>query len=86
VAEYELIARQTTELEEKVMELHPELNGVTASEADVRFLKKAQTLDTYGIDPHPVKVALYSWPVALCGMWIAGLFVRLSKLVSLFSV
>lgn len=56
VAEYELVARQSAELEEKVMEYHQELKGLTASESDVLFLKKAQGLDTYGIDPHPVKV------------------------------
>jgi hypothetical protein len=40
------------------MELHQhqELKGLTAAESDVLFLKKAASLDTYGVDPHPVKV------------------------------
>jgi hypothetical protein len=58
-AEYEVVARQSPELEEKAMELHQKLKGLTPSEADTLFLKKAATLDTYGVDPHPVKV-LYS--------------------------
>ncbi len=56
IADYELVSRQSHELEEKVMELHQKLKGLTPSEADLLFLKKAATLDTYGIDPHPVKV------------------------------
>lgn len=56
ISDYELVSRQSHELEEKVMELHQKLKGLTPSEADILFLKKAATLDTYGIDPHPVKV------------------------------
>lgn len=56
ISDYELVSRQSHELEEKVIELHQKLKGLTPSEADTLFLKKAATLDTYGIDPHPVKV------------------------------
>ncbi|CAL8138232.1 unnamed protein product [Orchesella dallaii] len=55
ISDYELVSRQSHELEEKAMELHQKLKGLTPSEADILFLKKAATLDTYGIDPHPVK-------------------------------
>lgn len=55
-AEYELVSRQTQELEDKSMELHQKLRGLTPMEADTLFLKKAATLDTYGLDPSPVKV------------------------------
>lgn len=55
-AEYELVARQSQELEEKAIELHEKLKGLTPIEADTLFLKKAATLDTYGLDPCPVKV------------------------------
>lgn len=58
ITDYELVARQTHELEEKAMELHQKLKGLTPSEADILFLKKAATLDTYGIDPNPVKVSM----------------------------
>ncbi|XP_021961283.1 FERM domain-containing protein 5 isoform X2 [Folsomia candida] len=54
-AEYELISRQTQDLEEKAMELHQKLRGLTPTEADTLFLKKAASLDTYGLDPCPVK-------------------------------
>jgi len=56
VADYELLSRQLPELEEKAMELHQKLKGLTPSEADILFLKKASSLDTYGVDPQPVKV------------------------------
>ncbi|CAG7786897.1 unnamed protein product [Allacma fusca] len=53
--DYELVSRQSPQLEEKAMELHQKLKGLTPSETDILFLKKAATLDTYGVDPHPVK-------------------------------
>ena len=56
MADYELLSRQLPELEEKAMELHQKLKGLTPSEADILFLKKASSLDTYGVDPQPVKV------------------------------
>lgn len=31
--------------------------GQVPSEAEANFLKKASTLDTYGVDPHQVKVS-----------------------------
>ena len=55
-ADYELVSRQSAQLEEKAIELHQKLKGLTPSEADILFLKKSATLDTYGVDPHPVKV------------------------------
>ncbi len=33
-------------------------SGQVPSEAEGNFLKKACTLDTYGVDPHPVKVSI----------------------------
>lgn len=57
IAQYELVSRQTPEFEAKVMELHQPLKGTSAAESDEAFLKKAIALDTYGVDPHPVKVS-----------------------------
>jgi len=33
-------------------------SGQTAAEAEANFLVRACQLDTYGVDPHPVKVAV----------------------------
>lgn len=40
-----------------MIEIHKnELKGKTAAEVETLFLKKACVLDTYGVDPHAVKV------------------------------
>ena len=62
-ADYELVSRQSQQLEEKAIELHQKLKGLKPSETDILFLKKAATLDTYGVDPHPVKVR-YRYPTS----------------------
>lgn len=51
--------KQTLQLEEKMIDIHKnELNGKTAAEMETMFLKKACVLDTYGVDPHAVKVRI----------------------------
>lgn len=55
--ELKILLKQTLQLEEKIMEIHKnELKGKTAAEVETLFLKKACVLDTYGVDPHAVKV------------------------------
>ena len=58
VQQCRLLVRQTPKLEEKIEEIHSSLAGTTTPQAETHFLKKAATLDTYGVDPHPVKVTL----------------------------
>lgn len=56
VGEFKLVLNQTPRIEANVMELHKnELKGQTPAEAELNFLKRAAALDTYGIDPNPVK-------------------------------
>lgn len=44
-------------IEEKIMEIHQkQLKGQSPSQAENIFLRIACQIDTYGIDPHPVKV------------------------------
>ncbi|XP_071442832.1 FERM domain-containing protein 5 [Hetaerina americana] len=56
VSEHKLLLKQTPKIEEKIVEIHQmQLKGQPPSAMETAFLKKAYTLDTYGVDPHPVK-------------------------------
>ena len=57
VAEQKLLLKQTLKIEEDIMELHQtQMRGQTLEITETNFLRKACQLDTYGVDPHPVKV------------------------------
>lgn len=55
VTEFKMLPKQNSRQEEQIMELHKTLSGQVPAEAESNFLKKASTLDTYGVDPHQVK-------------------------------
>ncbi|XP_049830490.1 FERM domain-containing protein 5 isoform X3 [Schistocerca gregaria] len=56
VSDFKLLLKQTPEIEGKIMELHQtQLRGQTPAQTETNFLRKACQLDTYGVDPHPVK-------------------------------
>ncbi|GIY64675.1 FERM domain-containing protein 5 [Caerostris darwini] len=56
VSEFKLLLKQTQRLEEKISEIHQtQLRGQVPAVAEMNFLRKACLLDTYGVDPHPVK-------------------------------
>ncbi|XP_022672198.1 FERM domain-containing protein 5-like isoform X2 [Varroa destructor] len=44
-----------SEIESRIERIHETLKGISATEAQDLFLKRAATLESYGIDPHPVK-------------------------------
>lgn len=56
ISDFKILLKQTPKIEEKIMELHPTLKNHSPLMAETAFLKKASVLDTYGVDPHPVKV------------------------------
>ena len=70
VSEMNLMLNQTEKLEQQVEDYHSgrlgALHGISPSQAVNAFLRKAATLDTYGIDPHPVKVGIYIAASYLC--------------------
>lgn len=59
VSDVPLVLNQTEKFEQQVERFHcgksGNLPGISPTEAVNLFLRKAATLDTYGIDPHPVK-------------------------------
>lgn len=56
VQDLRLLLKQTPQIEEKIMELHQtHLVGQSPQEVETNFLRRACSLDTYGVDPHPVK-------------------------------
>ncbi|XP_042203992.1 FERM domain-containing protein 5-like isoform X3 [Homarus americanus] len=55
ISDFKILLKQTPKIEEKIMELHSTLKNHTPLMAETCFLKKASILDTYGVDPHPVK-------------------------------
>ncbi|PSN38304.1 FERM domain-containing protein 5 [Blattella germanica] len=56
VSEFKLLLKQTPEIEEKIIDIHQtQLKGQTPAQVETNFLRKACQLDTYGVDPHPVK-------------------------------
>lgn len=57
VAEFKFVPNQSVELELEAIDLHQseDFQGLSPADAELNFLKKACQLDTYGIDPYPVK-------------------------------
>ncbi|XP_031782571.1 FERM domain-containing protein 5 isoform X8 [Nasonia vitripennis] len=56
IGEHKLLLKQTEAIEEKALELHQtQLKGFTPEQAETHFLRLASQLDTYAVDPHPVK-------------------------------
>ena len=57
VSEFKMLPKQTPKHEEKITEAHRALSGQVPSDCEASFLKKACSMDTYGVDPHQVKVS-----------------------------
>ncbi|ETE69445.1 FERM domain-containing protein 5, partial [Ophiophagus hannah] len=56
-SKFQFFPKHSEKLERKIAEIHKiELSGQTPAMAELNFLRKAQTLETYGVDPHPCKV------------------------------
>ncbi|XP_018901847.2 FERM domain-containing protein 5 isoform X4 [Bemisia tabaci] len=56
VSDLKILLKQSEQVEEKIMEIHQtQLRGQSPTQTESNFLRKACSLDTYGVDPHPVK-------------------------------
>lgn len=62
ISEMRLLLRQTEVIEARMQEVHAlpvdegGVAGQQPADAEITFLRIACQLDTYGVDPHPVKV------------------------------
>ncbi|XP_072888794.1 FERM domain-containing protein 5 isoform X1 [Hemitrygon akajei] len=55
-SKFQFFPKHSEKLERKIAEIHKtELSGQSPDMAELNFLKKAQMLETYGVDPHPCK-------------------------------
>uniref|UniRef100_A0A8C6KIV2 FERM domain containing 5b n=1 Tax=Nothobranchius furzeri TaxID=105023 RepID=A0A8C6KIV2_NOTFU len=56
-SKFQFFPKHSEKLERRIAEIHKtELIGQTPETSELNFLQKAQTLETYGVDPHPCKV------------------------------
>lgn len=56
IRDFKLFPKQSLKLERKIMDIHKtELRGQSAALAELNMLQRAQSLETYGVDPHPCK-------------------------------
>ncbi|KAG8440833.1 hypothetical protein GDO86_006534 [Hymenochirus boettgeri] len=57
-SKFQFLPKHSEKLERRIAEIHRnELSGLNPAASELCFLKKAQTLETYGVDPHPCKDA-----------------------------
>uniref|UniRef100_A0A4W3KDU9 FERM domain containing 5 n=1 Tax=Callorhinchus milii TaxID=7868 RepID=A0A4W3KDU9_CALMI len=55
-SKFQFFPKHSEKLERKIADIHKaELSGQSPDVAELNFLKKAQSLETYGVDPHPSK-------------------------------
>ncbi|CAK6432292.1 unnamed protein product [Pipistrellus nathusii] len=55
-SKFQFFPKHSEKLERRIAEIHrTELSGQTPATSELNFLRKAQTLETYGVDPHPCK-------------------------------
>ncbi|XP_055058627.1 FERM domain-containing protein 5 isoform X1 [Misgurnus anguillicaudatus] len=55
-SKFQFFPKHSERLERRIAEIHKsELIGQSPDASELNFLRKAQTLETYGVDPHPCK-------------------------------
>ncbi|XP_056123277.1 FERM domain-containing protein 5 [Rhinichthys klamathensis goyatoka] len=55
-SKFQFFPKHSERLERRIAEIHKsELTGQSPETSEMNFLRKAQSLETYGVDPHPCK-------------------------------
>ncbi|XP_045481877.1 FERM domain-containing protein 5 isoform X1 [Harmonia axyridis] len=74
ISDLKILLKQTPSIEEKAMEIHQKkLKGEDSAQIETKFLKLACPLDSYGIDPHPVKFQDHKSNVLYLGINYSGI-------------
>ncbi|XP_078531962.1 FERM domain-containing protein 3 [Lissotriton helveticus] len=56
ISDFKIFPKQSQKLEKKIAEIHKnDVRGQSTAVAEFNLLLKAQSLETYGVDPHPCK-------------------------------
>ncbi|XP_073811223.1 erythrocyte membrane protein band 4.1 like coracle isoform X4 [Musca autumnalis] len=76
--DFKIAPNQTTELEDKVMDLHKTHKGQPPAEAELHYLENAKKLAMYGVDLHPAKDS--EGVDIMLGVCASGLLVYRDKL------
>ncbi|XP_017051621.1 protein 4.1 homolog isoform X6 [Drosophila ficusphila] len=76
--DFKIAPNQTTELEDKVMDLHKTHKGQSPAEAELHYLENAKKLAMYGVDLHPAKDS--EGVDIMLGVCASGLLVYRDKL------
>ncbi|XP_061391425.1 protein 4.1 homolog isoform X3 [Musca vetustissima] len=76
--DFKIAPNQTTELEDKVMDLHKTHRGQSPAEAELHYLENAKKLAMYGVDLHPAKDS--EGVDIMLGVCASGLLVYRDKL------
>ncbi|XP_064535812.1 protein 4.1 homolog isoform X4 [Drosophila montana] len=76
--DFKIAPNQTSELEEKVMDLHKTHKGQSPAEAELHYLENAKKLAMYGVDLHPAKDS--EGVDIMLGVCASGLLVYRDKL------
>ncbi|KAM9410265.1 FERM domain-containing protein 5-like isoform 1-T1 [Pholidichthys leucotaenia] len=65
-SKFQFFPKHSEKLERRIADIHKtELIGQSPETSELNFLQKAQTLETYGVDPHPCKVDVSGNPAFL---------------------
>ncbi|XP_046810952.1 protein 4.1 homolog isoform X4 [Lucilia cuprina] len=76
--DFKIAPNQSTELEDKVMDLHKTHKGQSPAEAELHYLENAKKLAMYGVDLHPAKDS--EGVDIMLGVCASGLLVYRDKL------
>ncbi|KAL5969251.1 hypothetical protein TSMEX_003011 [Taenia solium] len=70
LADLKMFENMTPRVEDKIRELYKTLRGLSAAEAEGKFLERASELETYGVEPVFVQVCLLAMSMVENIVWL----------------